>query len=266
MRKMKFELSILHQKPYIQIPFKIDNWQLVKAVESFFKFLELPEEEKNYIDTKISPMHRRGELGYRHRDPADDIYNDSKDFFHYHPIVQKEFANFINSNKIVSDFISKAQPIWQAVYDTMYEIISVFETEYSGSLDKVFNSKEPHIVLRFLKYEFSKSSQYLAQPHFDSGSFTLALAESCPGLRIGTGPSDLEIINHQDSNAIFMVSSNYKKIIDDDRLKPAWHDVIQMDKSKLGKSFARWAIVAFIDGHSVEALPRSETHKWSTPS
>jgi hypothetical protein len=45
---------------------------------------------------------------------------------------------------------------------------------------------------------------------------------------------------------------------------PSWHDVIQTDDNRIGKSFARWAIVAFIDAHSVEALPRSETHKWYT--
>ena len=36
-----------------------------------------------------------------------------------------------------------------------------------------------------------------------------------------------------------------------------------VDKNK-GRKFicARWAIVAFIDSHNIEALPRSETHKW----
>jgi hypothetical protein len=38
--------------------------------------------------------------------------------------------------------------------------------------------------------------------------------------------------------------------------------VIQLDESVIGKPFARWAIVAFIEAHGVEALSRSETHNW----
>ena len=69
-------------------------------------------------------------------------------------------------------------------------------------------------------------------------------------------------VEHNPETAIFMVASNFEKLIKTDKLLPSWHDVIQVDETKIGKSFARWAIVAFIDGHGVEALPRSETHKW----
>jgi hypothetical protein len=47
-----------------------------------------------------------------------------------------------------------------------------------------------------------------------------------------------------------------------DKLFPGWHDVIQLDETLIGKPFARWAIVVFIEAHGVEALPRTETHKW----
>ncbi|HJD60962.1 MAG TPA: hypothetical protein LFV90_02160 [Rickettsia endosymbiont of Columbicola hoogstraali] len=75
----------------------------------------------------------------------------------------------------------------------------------------------------------------------------------------------MEVVRHEENKAIFFISSNFRKIIDNELLKPAWHDVIQLVKSEIGKSFSRWAIVAFmafIDRHSVEALPRSETHKF----
>ncbi len=76
-----------------------------------------------------------------------------------------------------------------------------------------------------------------------------------------------------------MLASNFEKIFNinknnenDDRarhdikLLPGWHDVIQLDETRVGKPFARWAIVAFIDGHGVEALPRTETHRWYSES
>lgn len=45
-------------------------------------------------------------------------------------------------------------------------------------------------------------------------------------------------------------------------LSAGWHEVIQLDETRIGKPFARWAIVAFVEAHGVEALPRAETHKW----
>jgi hypothetical protein len=59
-----------------------------------------------------------------------------------------------------------------------------------------------------------------------------------------------------------MLSSNFKCILDTDDLSAGWHDVIQVDKTIIGKPLARWAIVAFIEAQGVEALSRTETHKW----
>lgn len=262
----KSQVEELYNKPYISIPFSVPKTDIDKAVGLFFNFLNLPDNIKTHIDCKISSMHRRGELGFVHRDPEDNIYNDSKDLFHYHPVIFEKYNDFINNHKPVKDFLEAAKPIWNEVHKAIHQILSHFETEYNGTLKKVFDSPEPHIVLRFLKYNFNNSSRYLAKPHFDSGSFTFAISESCPGLRIGTNPDDLEVVEHKEGNAIFMISSNYKKIIDTDKLKPGWHDVIQTDESKIGQSFARWAVVAFIDGHSVESLSRGETHKFYNPS
>lgn len=256
----------LYNKPYITIPFLVDNKQIEKTINSFFEFLDLPDSIKFHMDLKISPHHRRGDIGLKHRDPEEDIYNDSKDFFHYHPIIEEEYKDFIAANPIVKNFLQNASLIWKLAYQSTKEVLSFFEQDNSGTLDKIFGCDTPHILLRFLRYNYPKSGKYLAKPHFDAGSFTLAIAESSPGLRIGTKPEDLKAIEHMENSAIFMVSSNYKKILDNAELNPAWHDVIQLDESKIDKPFSRWAIVAFIDGHSVEALPRSETHKFFTIS
>jgi hypothetical protein len=258
-------INFLYGKPYIQVPFSIDQSQITQAITAFFDFLKLSEEIKNHIDFKISPLHRRGDIGFKHRDPDNDLYNDSKDFFHFHPLIFEKYKEFIQDNPIIDQFLKLALPLWKVTYDVVYEIINILEQDYPGTLSKIFDTYETHIILRFLKYNWGESGKYLAKPHFDSGSFTLAIAESGPGLRIGTHPNDLEIIHHQANKAIFMTSSNFHKVIDTDRLCPGWHDVIQLDEKKIGKSFSRWAIVAFIDGHNVESLSRSETHKWYLP-
>ncbi len=252
----------LYEKPYITIPFPVNKSQIDESINSFFEFLDLPDSIKFHIDLKISPHHRRGDIGLKHRDPEEDIYNDSKDFFHYHPIIEAEYKDFIAENPVVRNFLTYASLIWQEAYKSTKEILEFFEKDYPTTLLKIFGNDTPHIMLRFLRYNYPKSGKYLAKPHFDAGSFTLAIAESSPGLRIGTKPEDLEAMEHKENSAIFMVSSNFRKIVDDERLNPAWHDVIQLDESKIDQPFSRWAIVAFIDGHSVEALPRSETHKF----
>jgi len=130
----------------------------------------------------------------------------------------------------------------------------------------VFETEHPHILVRFLKYDWQSSGKYLAKPHFDSGSCTLAIAESDAGLRIGSCPDDLQLVEHKTNQAIFMLSSNYRQLLNADTLSAGWHDVIQLDETRIGQPFARWAIVAFIEAQGVDALPRTETHKWYQPT
>jgi hypothetical protein len=259
-------LQTLQEKHYIQVPFLMKRAFLEEAIQSFFNFLNEPDEVKDHINFSISPEHRRGDIGFKHRDPNDHIYNDSKDFFHFHPAIFEQYASFLNEHPAVNDFVLKANIIWQLAYDVTKTLLQTLDHEFPGTSEKVFKSQNDHFILRFLKYHWQKSDEYLAKPHFDAGSFTLAIAESSPGLRIGSTPDNMQLISHKDEHAIFMLSGNFKKLIDTDTLFPGWHDVIQLDSTQIGKPFARWAIVAFIDGHGVSAPPRSETHKWAISS
>lgn len=255
----------LQQQGYSQVPFLMAPLAVEESVQAFFKFLEQPVHIKSHIDFSVAENHRRGEVGFRHRDPGDHIYNDAKDFFHFHPAIFEKYEDFLNTNPVVDDFMKKAKPIWDLAYTTVRDILKTFEPEFPGVCDKIFDTPCPHILLRFLKYDWQSAGEYLAKPHFDAGSLTLAIAESCPGLRIGKCPETLRLVPHDSENAIFMIASNFKKVMDTDTLFPGWHDVIQLDKSLIGKPFSRWAVVVFLEAHGVEALPRSETHKWYQP-
>lgn len=252
----------LQERFFVQVPFPLERKVLEEVIQAFFRFLEEPDEVKSHIDFSIAPLHRRGDVGFKHREAKDHIYDDNKDFFHFHPAIFEYYQDFLEKNSVVQDFVLKAKPIWDLTYQVIGALLKTLEPDFPGIYNKVFKTKHPHIVLRFLKYEWHNSGKYLAKPHYDAGSFTLAIAESCPGLRIGSYQDNLVTVEHKPETAIFMVASNVKKIIKTDKLLPGWHDVIQLDETKIGKSFARWAIVAFIDGHGVEALSRSETHKW----
>lgn len=253
--------SQLKTKAFAGVPLNITQEEIREAVASFMVFLEATDEVKNHIDFKISKKHRRGDVGYKKRLAEDHMYNDNKEFFHYHPAIMNHYPYFVQNEPAVKNFISHAHPLWEKVITVIKPLLSYFEEDYTGLLDKIFDKEDPHILLRFLKYEWEASGEYLAKPHFDAGSFTLAIAEDTPGLRIGTGPDDLTLVAHQTGQGLFFVSSNYAKLIKEGDFKPAWHDVIQLDETKIGKPYSRWAVVAFIEA-DVEALPRSETHKF----
>ncbi len=253
----------LQKNFYTNVPFPIEYSQILEAIQAFFDFLEEPDSIKNHINFTIAPQHRRGDIGFKHRDPGADIYNDSKDFFHFHPLIFEKYDHFLKENPLVHAFMLKALPIWDLAYKTTQDILKAFEPSFPGCYDKIFSTKEPvHILLRFLRYDWQQSGTYLAKPHFDAGSFTLAIAESCPGLRIGSCPENLEPVHHKEGNALFMLASNFQKVFTPPNLYPGWHDVIQLDETLIGKPFARWAVVVFIEAAGVDALPRTETHKW----
>lgn len=251
-------------KNYARVDFPLPSTEIQDAADSFFTFLKEPDAIKRHIDFKITgPDHRRGEVGYTHRAPTEGPYGDSKDFFHFHPAIFEKYEEFLTLNPVVKSFMLKAHKIWNTAYATIDQVMKAFDSLYPGTWEKIFATDTPHIILRFLSYEWQHAGEYLAKPHYDAGSFTLGIAESAPGLRIGRDPTDLTLVPHHPQKAIFMISSNYKKIIEDPiDLWPGWHDVIQVDKTGLHAPCARWAIVVFIDGYNVKSLSQRETHEW----
>jgi isopenicillin N synthase-like dioxygenase len=119
----------------------------------------------------------------------------------------------------------------------------------------VFDTEEPHIVLRLVYYQAHPQQEILARPHFDAGSFTLAIAESAPGLRIGSKQENLELVPYDKNGMIFMLGANCGRMVPHEKLLPSWHDVIRLDNLT-----TRWELVAFIDGHSVESPSLHDTH------
>lgn len=253
----------LSEQCYVHVPFKVPHGAVDLAVAAFFRFLQAPAAIKTHIDFSIAPLHRRGDVGYKHRLATDDIYNDDKEFFHYHPAIESHYADFLCENPVVADLIQRARPLWDATATTVRETLTRFEKHSPGIVNRVFDTTNPHILLRFLKYDWTDSGRNLAKPHFDAGSCTLAIAESTQGLRIGRDADTLSLVNHRPGQAIFMFSSNYRQLLQNDAFQPGWHDVIQIDDTLKGRPFSRWAIVAFIEAHGVKALSRNETHKWA---
>jgi isopenicillin N synthase-like dioxygenase len=258
----KLEKDLCEQY-FTTIPFPISRQQITDAVDAFMAFLNEPEDIKDHIKFRVCHTHRRGDIGYVHRDPDDSIYNDSKDYFHYHDAIFDRYPEFLEQNQTVRTFIEKASPIWNAAKNVGLEIINLLSQRYPGLADRFFMAKEPHVILRFIRYNWQKSQQNLAKPHFDAGSCTLAIAESEKGLRIGCNEASLKLVQHSPHEAIFFLSSNFNRLVNDDTFKPAWHDVIQLQQEFVGKPYARWAVVCFFEAEGMTAIPRELTHTCS---
>lgn len=253
----------LKENHYATVPFLYDHQFLDESMQSFFQFLKLPEPKKNQLKASLSSKHRRGDLGFTYRQKSEgNTYNDQKSFFHYHPKLKKLYAQEIDSNPVLKDFIERADKIWHAAYATTKQVVERLEEYYPEIEEKILKTDTPHIILRFLRYDIRTPGKYLAKPHYDAGSMTLALAESGPGLRIGSCPDDLQHINHHDHQAVFFLGANINQLTQSGDLKSGWHDVVQLGEKPKDNTYARWAIVVFIDGHDLEGAPESLTHKW----
>lgn len=253
----------LEKHHYVTVPFPYDHHFLDESMQSFFRFLNLSPATKNRLRTSLSSKHRRGDLGFTYRQKSEGhTYNDQKSFFHYHPKLKEMHAKEIEADPVLKDFIERADKIWHAAYFATEKVLSRLESYYPGIQAKVLKTHTPHIVLRFLRYDIRTPGKYLAKPHYDAGSMTLALAESGPGLRIGSCPQDLQHIAHHDQEAVFFLGANIPQLINPGALKAGWHDVVQVGAKSHDNTYARWAIVAFIDGHDVEGAPEALTHKW----
>lgn len=150
----KYLYDSLQKQYYAHVPFLMEKVVYREAIQAFFKFLDASNNIKNHIDFKITDVHRRGDVGFKHRDPADDIYNDSKDFFHFHPAIFEKYPEFVENNPVVKDFMLKALPIWQLTYETIRYILEIFDQDFPGVSDSFFKTQYPHVMLRFLKYNW----------------------------------------------------------------------------------------------------------------
>ena len=247
---------------FTTISFPISRNEIEKAVDSFIDFLAEPKIIKEQIRFRVYHLHRRGDVGYTHRDPDDSIYNDSKDYFHYHDAIIDRYPELLAQNEVVRKFVERASPIWQAAKVAGEAVISQLSERYPHLWAHFFEGAVPHVILRFIRYNWQESKQNLAKPQFDAGSCTLAIAESAQGLRIGRDEASLRLVKNKPHEAIFFLSSNFNRVVNDEMFYPAWHDVIQLNEEYVGKPYARWAVVCFFEAQGMTAISREMTHTW----
>ena len=247
------------ERNYADTEFGLGKEELDTAAKEFISFIDLPPETKKEFYFKIDQNDRKAELGYLNH-KREKGNTDSKEYFHYHPMVDEAFGESVKKYSSVSSFFAAAQKIYNEAVFSLAEMLDEFEKEFPGIKKQFFpDDSYDHFFLRFLKYDNGGEGEFLAKAHYDNGSYTLAIAESAPGLRIGKSDKDLKEVFHKNKSALFMPAMDFWRITTPE-FTPAWHDVVQKSQNAYNKDVARWAIVFFADISTIKRYTYEEAH------
>lgn len=266
------------ENQFIKIPINISQKELHEAAELFLEFLKQSDEEKERFKVYIPYKNKKGEIiNYGRGDVANEGSRfrgfkkklktegekDNKQYFHYCWDADKEIDKTLeNSTEISKKFIESARNIYKKAQEKTKEILIEIDKDFPGVYDMVFNKENlASGTLRFLSYYSDKEGDFIAKRHYDKGFTTLALAESHPGLEVGTNDNDMIEVEHTNDQAIFFPSYMISKFTKG-KIKPTWHGVTQKKREVEEEVSSRWAIVFFSEPKSLdEAISWDELHK-----
>jgi len=237
-------INQLKEKPYAEIPIPISRRQIEKAADAFIVFLSLPQEVKQKFNFIIEPEGdwRSSKSGYwlyeKEKGATDD-----KEFFHYNEFVDEHCKELLNlNNEKINNFLNEARNMYNETKKLFQEFMKTFDKEHPGIYEKFFpKGQKSRFILRFNAYP-KQNNQTIALPHYDRGSFTLALGQSNQGLQIGWNDKDISLITHKNGIGLFMPGISFHNITSK-VFKPAWHNAIQT--TDYNENFTRWSIVFF---------------------
>ncbi len=241
------------------------------AMQTFLEFLQLPEEFKTQIIYEGDGRRRNTSAGYSHSSyeaakGVIDTNKDNKHLFQYTPDIWTKFeASKVDWPREAKEFLDVARDVWEISRQAETNYLSKYEDKFPGLVglhlpqDGVTNNH-----LRFLAYEPGVEGN-LARGHYDKSTGTIAIAESCGGLRLGVNDSDLALYQRDHNEPVFFHGLGWTKLHKQlGRLStelPAWHDVVETDAPKVSDEILRWALIYFINPAYLDTAPTSvETH------
>lgn len=249
----------LLQKNFISIPNLVHEKEINLAVNKFMEFLKLPQKIKKSFLYRLLSEDRGSEVGYNFRERK--LGNaDDREYFHYHQNAEQGFAQARKQQPELDALLTAMRPIYTKGIAMGKQIITTFEEEFPGITHAFFRKEEePKCYLRLVAYNQHEPGDFLAIGHYDRGSCTIALAESKPGLRIGPSPQKEILVAHQPQQALFFPGIRFPEATNPSFI-PAWHDVIQKATDAYSSTYARWALVLFIDTHEMTYVTYEQAH------
>jgi isopenicillin N synthase-like dioxygenase len=227
----------LHQRGFAEVDFALSPADLRTAVQAFLGFFALPAAVKaSWSHTyRISAGARESFVGYVRKMRKDD---DHKEYFHYNAVFENAFADRRSSpaDPAVTRLLDSVRPLYATTLTCLEQSLDVLP----GQREQFFRpGVDPRVTLRFVSYRARPDGESLANGHYDRSAFTLALAESGPGLRFGFHDGDLTEVSRPPAKALLFPGRQQE------RFRPIWHDVVNVATRATPGDEVRWAIVAF---------------------
>jgi isopenicillin N synthase-like dioxygenase len=263
-------LEEMRKKRFIEIDFPLERAEIELAMNSFLKFLETVSQEEKERVSLLVPFHDFEGNEVNYGDDKGAYYGymkkaqekgdlDSKEYFHYNPYLEELVKN-LNLSQEYLDFLDYGKKIFELSCQVLKKELRVMEEELPGITELLFPKNSiPKHALRFLLYKTAQAGSFIAKGHYDKGFFTIAIAESAPGLRLGLDAKSLQDIEHKEKKGLFFPALNLKEM--NGELKACWHEVLQKESDAIGKECSRWALVFFVNpNHIQEEVTHKDTH------
>lgn len=249
----------IQSQHYVPIDFPLRKEDFEAAINVFMRFLDLPMDVKTPLYFKIDPEDRGTEVGYK-RYIRDVGQTDNREYVHYHLAAETGFTKARQSIAEFDLLLQAMRSVYEIAKAELQKVLCEFDARFPGLYNEYFpRDKHEKLYLRFLKYDRAMPGDFLAKGHYDRGGCTLALAESAPGLHIGTNARDMRPVFHKEGQALFFPGIRFPELASNDFV-PSWHAVIQKNEDVYSDTVARWAIVLFADPQEMSKVTYEEAH------
>jgi hypothetical protein len=241
---------------YSPITLELGKQDITEAMKLYRDFIDLPHHIKSQLHHVDEARPRTGMSGYMHKGenaPGGSKKQDNKHAFHYAQSLEQLSLRELDLPPEAMNFLSAAEEIYYSLDESVREhLAQLAEMEgipwLVGLHHPTTNGERSH-HLRFLAYEDPKGSN-LADSHYDKSTFTVAVAESHNGLRIGNNDHDLQLLERGSFDPILFQGYGWHQLKDmfdiHSDLKPGWHDVIDTGE-RVDSGVTRWALIYFVN-------------------
>lgn len=254
------KLQEILERGYTTMPLNLKEGLLDSMIEGFYTFTELPDIQKAKLAGKIEV--RGGSYGWKRKkaevDETGFQTSDEKQLWHTHPALEEDYESLNSADTETLRFVNSALELYESAAHALYEQFQEFEEDLPGMTGVFFpdgknDLSRTNFFHRIISYESgTEDVEFSAKPHYDIGSWTIAIAESGPGLRMGIDADSIEEVDRNEIGEGYavlftarMLDRNIGK-----KLPAGWHDVIQKERAEgLPENVSRWATVMFIDPH-----------------
>lgn len=270
----------LTNQNFAEVEFGAEDRAIQAAFDAYDGLLTLPLDYRSAGDYQINDR-TTGSFGYFRRVEGSDLNGrteaaDTKHVYHLGANSRQAFesAGLRKLPLEVREFCDRSEVIYWLGVESLRKTLDDLHDELDLRTQADASKLTPdfldptallNVHLRLLAYETPTDGQTIARGHYDRSVFTLALAETEPGLEIGTNSDafDLIPVQHTGGIAKFFAGKGWERMPDEyqqtyDFLHPAYHRVVNGElPMQLGRPIIRRALVLFANSlqHNTDPLP-----------